>query len=300
MKITMIGMGAVGAVVGKRLGEFLGFENMECIADSQRKSRYEKNGISINGERINFHFVTPENAGKSDLVIIATKNLQLKDVLVQIEKAIGPETTILSLLNGIQSEQELSEKFGKEKVLYGYIVNLSSTNEKGNITCGHEGTIYFGEDSNEITPRVSEIKKLFDNAKVNSVVPEDIHLSQWKKFLLNVSCNTISALCRQTYKEFRNEITQDVVRQCAREVVAVANKMGIALTDEMIEENIRMTSSLNDEGKTSMFQDVEAKRRTENDYFCGTIVKLGKELGIQTPVCDLLHKLIKCTESAWD
>ena len=88
MKITMIGMGAVGAVVGKRLGEFLGFENMECIADSQRKSRYEKNGISINGERINFHFVTPENAGKSDLVIIATKNLQLKDVLVQIEKAI--------------------------------------------------------------------------------------------------------------------------------------------------------------------------------------------------------------------
>ena len=138
MKITMIGMGAVGAVVGKRLGEFLGFENMECIADSQRKSRYEKNGISINGERINFHFVTPENAGKSDLVIIATKNLQLKDVLVQIEKAIGPETTILSLLNGIQSEQELSEKFGKEKVLYGYIVNLSSTNENGNITCGHE------------------------------------------------------------------------------------------------------------------------------------------------------------------
>ena len=300
MKIAMIGMGAVGAVVGKRLGEFLGFENMECIADSQRKSRYEKNGISINGEKINLHFVTPENAGKSDLVIIATKNLQLKDVLVQIEKAIGPETTILSLLNGIQSEQELSEKFGKEKVLYGYIVNLSSTNENGNITCGHEGTIYFGEDSNEITPRVSEIKKLFDNAKINSVVPEDIHLSQWKKFLLNVSCNTISALCRQTYKGFRNEITQDVVRQCAREVVAVARKMGIALTDEMIEENIRMTSSLNDEGKTSMFQDVEAKRRTENDYFCGTIVKLGKELGIQTPVCDLLHKLIKCTESAWD
>lgn len=300
MKVTMIGMGAVGAVVGKRLGEFLGFENMECIADSQRKSRYEKNGISINGEKISFNFVTPENAARSDLVIIATKNLQLKEVLVQIEKAVGPETTILSLLNGIQSERELSEKFGKEKVLYGYIVNLSSTNENGNITCGHEGTIYFGEDSNEITPRVSEIKKLFDDAKVNSVVPEDIHLSQWKKFLLNVSCNTISALCRQTYKGFRNEVTQDVVRQCAREVVAVANKMGIALTEEMIEENIRMTASLNDEGKTSMFQDVDARRKTENDYFCGTVVRLGKELGIQTPVCDLLHKLIKCTESAWD
>ena len=68
---------------------------------------------------------------------------------------------------------------------------------------------------------------------------------------------------------------------------------------EMIEENIRMTSPLNDEGKTSMFQDVEAKRKTENDYFCGTIVDLGKELGIETPVCALLQQLIKCVETAF-
>ena len=131
------------------------------------------------------------------------------------------------------------------------------------------------------------------------MVPEDIHLMQWKKFLLNVSCNTISALCHQTYKGFRNEVMQDLVRQCSNEVIQVANAKGIALTPEMTEDNIRMTAALNDDGKTSMFQDVEAKRKTENDYFCGTIVDLGKELGIETPVCALLQQLIKCVETAF-
>ncbi|MCQ2241001.1 ketopantoate reductase family protein [Treponema sp.] len=299
MKVTMIGMGAVGAVVGKRLNEFLGKENLECIADGSRLERYRNSGILINGERIDFNYVTPQEAQIADLVIIATKNLQLKEVLVQIEKSVGPNTAILSLLNGIQSEREIAEKYGAEKTLYGYIVSLSSTNEGGMITCGHEGTIYFGENDNSKSERILEIKKLFDDAKISSVIPEDIHLSQWKKFLLNVSCNTISALCRQTYKGFRNEVTQNLVRQCAREVVKIANAKGIALTEEMIEDNIRMTAALNDDGKTSMFQDVEAKRKTENNYFCGTIVRLGKELGIETPVCTLLQQLVECVEAAF-
>lgn len=92
---------------------------------------------------------------------------------------------------------------------------------------------------------------------------------------------------------------QDLVRQCSNEVIQVANAKGIALTPEMTEDNIRMTAALNDDGKTSMFQDVEAKRKTENDYFCGTIVDLGKELGIETPVCALLQQLIKCVKTAF-
>lgn len=299
MKVTMIGMGAVGAVVGKRLNEYLGSENLECIAEGKRLERYLSKGISVNGERIDFNYVAPENAKVADLIIIATKNLQLQEVLVQIEKSVGPNTVILSLLNGIQSEREIAEKYGEEKTLYGYIVNLSSTNEGSVITCGHEGTIYFGENDNSKSERVLEIKKLFDEAGVNSIIPDDIHLMQWKKFLLNVSCNTISALCRQTYKGFRNEVTQDLVRQCAREVVKIANAKGIALTEEMIEDNIRMTAALNDDGKTSMFQDVEAKRKTENNFFCGTIVRLGKELGIETPVCALLQQLIECVEGSF-
>ena len=169
-------MGAVGAVVGKRLNDFLGRGNLQCIAEGSRLERYRNSGITINGERIDFNYVTPQEAHVADLVIIATKNLQLKEVLVQIKNAVGPDTAILSLLNGIQSESDIAEVYGEEKTLYGYIVNLSSTNERGTITCGHEGTIYFGENDNSTSERVLEIKKLFDDAKVNCVVPEDLSL----------------------------------------------------------------------------------------------------------------------------
>lgn len=295
MKVTMIGMGAVGAVVGKRLNEYSGCQ-LTCLATKERKLRYEKNGIFINGEKINFNFVEPENASPADLIIIATKNLQLYQVMEQIKTSVGSQTIILSLLNGIQSEMELCKAFGEEKVLYGYIVNLSSTNLDGKITCGHEGTIVFGENSNERTQRINLIEKLFNDAKVPCNIPEDIHLAQWKKFLLNVSCNTISGLCRAPYVAFKSEVTKNLVRQCSDEVIKIANAKGIKLTPQMTEENIEMVANLNPDGMTSMFQDMCAKRKTENDYFCGTVVRLGNELGIPTPVCQLLHDLVECSE----
>ncbi len=295
MKIAMIGMGAVGAVTGKRLLECRDCE-LVCIADQNRKKRYEKDGIWINGEKVDFEFCVPENLDPCDYVIIATKNIGFDVAVEQIKKAVGPETVILSLLNGIQSEMDLEKAFGEEKVLYGYIVNLSSTNVSGKITCGHEGTIVFGEKSNEKSARVLKLGEIFDKAGILYQIPEDIQLMQWKKFLLNVSCNTISGLCRAHYDVFNDEITKNLVRMCCREVIAVARKMGIGLTEQMAEDNINMTASLNPDGMTSMFQDMSAGRKTENDYFCGTVVNLGKKLGIETPVCYLLWQLVKCAE----
>lgn len=295
MKIGMIGMGAVGAVTGKRLLECADCE-LVCVADHERKARYEKDGIWINGERVNFEFCEPEKLEPCDYVIIATKNTGFETALKQIKKAVGPETVILSLLNGIQSELDLAEAYGEEKVLYGYIVNLSSANSGGKIELGHEGTIVFGEKSNEKSQRVLKLAEIFDRAGILYQIPEDIRLMQWKKFMLNVSCNTVSGLCRAHYDVFNDEITKNLVRMCCREVIAVANKCGIALTEQMAEDNINMTASLNPDGMTSMFQDMSAGRKTENDFFCGTVVKLGKELGIETPVCYLLWQLVKCAE----
>lgn len=299
-KIAMIGMGAVGAIVGKALMGVLGKENVECICEGERKARYEKDGICINGERQDFNYVTPEDVKPADLVIIATKNLQMDQVLVQIKNAVGPDTTILSLLNGIQSEKDLEEVYGKERVIYGFIIGLSSVHEKNNIICTDTGTIVYGENDNSKSDRIKAIGELFNKAGQKSKNPDDIHLEQWKKYLMNVTCNTITALCRAPYGTFKNEVLCDVVRQAAREVIAVANAEGVALNMDHMETNIRIMDSIDPKGKTSMFQDIEAKRKTENAWFCGTVVKLGKKYGIETPTCALLEKLVAVTEAAWE
>lgn len=298
--VAMIGMGAVGAIVGEALVKVLGKDNVECICEGERKARYDKDGILINGIRQDFKYVTPEDVKTADLVIIATKNLQMDQVLVQIKNAVGPDTTILSLLNGIQSEKELEAVYGMERVIYGFIIGLSSVHEKNNIICSDTGTIVYGERDNSKSERILAIGKLFDEAGQKSRNPDDIHLEQWKKYLMNVTCNTVTSLCRAPYGTFKNEVLCDVVRQAAKEVIAVANAEGVALNMDHMEVNIKIMDSIDPRGKTSMYQDIEARRKTENGWFCGTVVKLGAKYGIPTPTCALLEKLIEITEAGWE
>lgn len=295
----MIGMGAVGAVVGKNLLSCLDSSSLYCIAQGERLERYKKDGIFINGEKQNFNFVKPEDAKPVDLVIIATKNLQLAEILPQIKNAVGQNTTILSLLNGIQSERDIAAVYGEEKILYSFIVGLSSVHEGNNIICTDTGTIVFGEKSNEKTERVKAIEELFEQAKQKHRVPADIQLDLWKKYLMNVTCNTITSLCRAPYGAFNHDVLNDLVRDASKEVIAVANAEGIALTPQMCEDNINIMLTIDPKGKTSMFQDVEAKRKTENQWFCGTVVELAKKHGIETPICSLLQRLVAITELSW-
>lgn len=293
--VAIVGLGAVGAVVGRQLEKVLGSQ-LYCVVDEERKARYEKNGIYINGEKINFNYVTPENLPQTDLVIIATKNLQLQEALVAIKNAVGPQTMILSLLNGIQSESEITELYGAEKTLYGFIINLDSLNLSGKITCTTTGDVVFGEKSNEKTPRIQSVAELFEKAGVNYKIPENIRFEMWKKFLINTTFNSLGAITRSTYGGFNFEVMQDLARKVGSEVIAVANAEGIPLTKQMLEDDIKMTAGYNPVGKCSMLQDMEAERLTENDYFCGTVVRLGAKHNISTPYCQFLGQLLEGTE----
>lgn len=297
--VALIGLGAVGATVAQELKTVLN-DNLTIIVDKERKLRYQKNGIFINGEKQDFNLVTPEEAKPADLVIIATKNLQVTQALSSIKNAVGTETAILSLLNGIQSESEIEAVYGKEKTLYGFIIDLNSINLNGKIQCDHYGKIVFGEKNNQRTERINQIEELFKASKTDYKIPENIQLDMWKKYLINVCFNSLGALCRSPYGGFANESMQALVRKIGKEVVQVANAEGIALQDQMIEDNIKKNLTYNPLGKCSMLQDVEAGRKTENNWFCGTVVRLGKKHCIETPNCQFIWELIEGTEYAAD
>lgn len=293
--VGIIGMGAVGAVVGEQLQKVLG-NNLFCIMDSERKRKYFDSGIFINDKRVDFNYVTPEEVPVCDLIIIATKNLHLEAAVKNIKNAAGPDTVILSLLNGIQSERDIESSFGINSCFYGFIIDLQSINLFGNISCYGKGCIVFGEKDNSESERLLAVKSLFDKCGIKYRVPENIQLDMWKKFLINTMFNSLGAITRSPYGGFRFDCMQDASRKIGREVVKIANAEGIALTEQMIEEDIEKNLSYNPKGKCSMLQDMEACRNTENDFFCGTIVKLGKKHNIPTPYCEFLWDLLKGTE----
>ncbi|MDY0289037.1 MAG: ketopantoate reductase family protein [Sphaerochaeta sp.] len=297
--VTIIGSGAVGAMYGLRLRNLLGKENVIFLADENRRARYAKEPLYLNGKRADFTFVDPKDAQASDLVILATKNLQLEEAVRQIECAVGEGTVILSLLNGIESEVRLSEAYGEAHVLYAFAVGLNSTHVGNNIDFSEEGRIVFGEKDNSSSGRVQAICSLFERSLIRYVVPKDIRVELWKKFMLNTAFNTISALCRATYGDLKQESVKTLAWRASKEVQAVGEKEGVFLTDAMIEDNYAIVTALGYDGKTSMCQDMEAQRKTENGWFCSAVVRLGKKHVIPTPTCEVLSLLVEASEGVY-
>ncbi|MBQ4235585.1 MAG: ketopantoate reductase family protein, partial [Treponema sp.] len=144
------------------------------------------------------------------------------------------------------------------------------------------------------------IHQLFEAAHIVHKIPENIRLEMWKKLLMNTVFNSIGAICRSTFAGFNFPVMQSLVRKIGNEVIQVANAEGFPLTSEHLDENLRLTCNYTPAGKCSMLQDIEAGRKTENAFFCGTISKLGKVHGIPTPYCEFLSELIEGTELARD
>lgn len=295
-QITIIGCGAVGALYGLRLHTLLGAKHVCFVCDSERKKRYEKEGLFINEERAPFRYVTANQTQISDLVIIATKNHHLEQAIELIKGSVGPGTAILSLLNGIDSENRLIEVFGKEHVLYGFAVGLNSTHIGNTITYTKEGKIVLGEHDNQDSERLQKICSLFEKAGIAYTVPEDIHVEQWNKFMLNTTYNTLSSLLEATYGDLDQAPIWMLAQQISKEVQAVARRENVILPDELIEKNHAIITSLGFEGKTSMCQDLQAKRPTENSWFCKTVIRLGEKHQIPTPTCRILSALVEAKE----
>lgn len=295
-QITIIGCGAVGALYGLRLHNLLGTEHVCFAMDTDRKKRYEETGLLINNERSSFRYVTHDELQVSDLVIIATKNHHLEEAISLIQGAVGPSTALLSLLNGIDSEKRLAEEFGQEHVLYGFAVGLNSTHIGNTITYTKEGKIVLGEHDNQDSERLQKICSLFEKAGIAYTVPEDIHVEQWNKFMLNTTYNTLSSLLEATYGDLDQAPIWMLAQQISKEVQAVARRENVILPDELIEKNHAIITSLGFEGKTSMCQDLQAKRPTENSWFCKTVIRLGEKHQIPTPTCRILSALVEAKE----
>ncbi len=144
-RIALIGLGAMGVFFAPRLYEIFG-ENFYVIAEGERKKRLEDKGVTINGCNYKFPIATPEEKGKpADLILIGVKGYIFEQAMKDIENQVGENTLILSLLNGVDSEEKLIEKFGEEHVLYAFM-RMSIVMKDGKAAFDpYWGKIHFGE-----------------------------------------------------------------------------------------------------------------------------------------------------------
>ncbi len=290
-KVILCGLGAVGTVYADKLQRF-DEKNFRVLVDEERLKRYMANPISFNGNKLNFHYITPDTEDfKADLIIIATKMTGLDDAIKNIKNFIYENTIIIPLLNGVTSEELIADAYGWDKVLYAYFIGHSSVRTGNTIVHDDVNTFVFGADK-EPDERVERVKEFFDRTKINYKVPEDIRHSLWCKYMLNVASNPTTALLRMTFGEMlENKYFMQLAINIMKEVQAVAKAEGVRNTTTMIDETIAHLHTMIPGGKTSMLQDVEAGKHTEIDMFAGTMIELGEKHNIHTPYCSFLKEM---------
>ena len=290
--IILCGCGAVGSVYADIFSKCPKI-NFRVLVNEERLKRYKVNPIIFNGIPLQLNYILPSEVDfKADLIIIATKMSGLSDALSQMENFVAEDTVILPLLNGVMSEEIVAAKYGRNKVLYSYFIGHSAVRVGNSITQDGVNTIVFGSDCPADVENVSRVKSLFDACKVNYSIPEDIKHSLWLKFMLNVCANPTTALFRANFGQMRsNPLHMNIALKILREVQLVAKAEGIKNSDMLVDETLDHLKLIAPQGKTSMLQDVEAGRKTENDIFAKTVVALAKKHAIDTPYCSVISEL---------
>jgi 2-dehydropantoate 2-reductase len=298
--VYLSGLGAVGATYASLFYD-KGKHSIKVIVDEERFSRYQRDCIHLNGKRYDFDYVLPQQASEpADLIIIAVKGGQLQESIDNIRPFVGRDTILMSLLNGISSEDVLEQAFGQEKILHAFCVATDAVREGTRIQFSKYGQIVFGDHYDRHSEKVEAVKALFDSNNVPYRVPNDIRREQWWKFMMNVGINQLSAILRASYGVFTDiEEAQKLLFMACREVLPIASREGITLTEEDIAGFIPIFKQLAPDSKTSMLQDVEAGRKTEVESFALAVIALGKKHGIPTPVNDVLYYMIRTIEKTY-
>lgn len=294
--VLICGIGAVGSIYANRINDY-NSESLRILVDKDRLDNYNKNPKIFNGKPLHFKYVLPDSKDfKADLIIIATKFDGLFDAIKNIKNFINDDTIILSLLNGVTSEELIAEKYGWKHTLLSYFIGHSAMREGNNITHDGVGTVVFGvKDKNQTDAEdVESVKNYFDKVGLDYKTPEDMHRSLWLKYMLNVSSNQPSAILKMTFGDMQsNKKFMSFFSEIINEVQMIAKAEGVKNTDTMIDEAVTIFNKMIPEGKTSMLQDVEAGRKTEVDMFAGTMIELGQKHNIPTPYNQVMKDMIE-------
>jgi 2-dehydropantoate 2-reductase len=297
-KVAILGAGAMGAYFAARFFDTPGFSTV-VVARGQRHSRLQRDGLVVNGRAYTIPVAHPdEETSTADLIIVALKHHHLAETVHDLRSLVGEQTTILSVMNGLDSEQIIGSLYGMDKVLYAVSVGIDAVRQGNQIRYTKPGLHYFGEATNtRISPRVRRVQRAFERAGIPHETPPDMLRMLWWKFMVNVGTNQASAVMRAPYGVFQaSPQARALMEALMHEVILLAAAAGVNVVAQEIQDWYTVLDTLSPQGKTSMLQDIEARRQTEAEIFGGKVVELGKMYGIPTPVNETVWRIIQVLE----
>ena len=293
MNVLVMAAGAVGGYFGSVMAEK---HDVVLVARNEHLKAIQEKGLQVQS-KTSGNFISlatavarPEEGYVADIVLYCVKAYHNDSACDVIAPAVGPETTVLTLQNGIGSGDFLSNRFGEERVLLGAAYIEASRGNPG-ITEEHGGgcRIALGEKHGMITRRTKTVSELLKRSNIDHEVSGDIMSALWKKLVFITALSGMTCLARARFEQvLDNPQTYELAIQVMSETKAVADAEGIDLPANIVETTMADFMSHKSELVSSMHQDLLSGRPLEVNVINGAVSQMGKIHNVSTPINDII------------
>ena len=325
--IRFIGAGALGLLFADQMRQKLtDTDHLEFVMDAERAARHSKDIYTINQREVHFRMITPEQAaeeGVADLILVGVKYPQFSSAMDTMETSVGENTIIISMMNGVDSEELLGRRFGREKVLFNVSQGMDAQRYGTSLTYTQHGYLYVGiptaeqlcgldaedpltteqaaELHRELAAKLDAACRIFEETGVSYVREDNILYRLWSKFMLNVGCNQVCMVANKGYGPCleHESLEYALMTGAMREVCVLAQAKGIPIGEKELAEYVALEKTLDPNAIPSMGQDRRQKRRSEVEMFAGAVIRMGQEFGLDMPVNEYLRRRVHEIEAEY-
>ncbi|MDM0052228.1 2-dehydropantoate 2-reductase [Variovorax sp. J22R115] len=280
MRFLVVGAGALGGYFGGRLLE--AGEDVTFLLRPRRAAQLAKTGLVIKSPRGDLTLPSPPSVqaegigGPYDVVVVGCKAYDLAETMNSFAPAVGPNTAILPLLNGMRHLDELAERFGREHVLGGLGMISAVLDDAGSVL--HLSDVHgltYGELDGSRSPRMHALNAAFAKARFDGVASDNVLQDMWEKWMLIASAASMTCLMRATVGDIVRSGGTDLANGMVQECVAIARHNGFAPRAVAIERARAILTAADSMMTASMFKDIERGAPIEADHIVGDLLRRG-------------------------
>ena len=309
-KICVAGVGAVGTILASLLGRKYP-ERLSLVARGGRAASMKEEGIRLHsqfyGEVIGHAArieADPALLGVQDIIFLCVKNYSLGQMMESLRPAVGPETVLVPVMNGIEAGDILRAAFPGNPVCDGVIYTTTGSNPDYSATqTGPYTYLFIGSKSPDAEAQAAAdgVYELLKEAGLDARRAEDIELEIWQKYILNCAYNTITARHLACTKDLRARADlQEDLKGLLTEAYHVAEREGVKIPADIAEQKFTfIMTGQSPDATSSMKRDVEAKRPIENDAFAGAILRKSHQYGLAAPVTERYYRELEEITAAY-
>jgi 2-dehydropantoate 2-reductase len=300
MKIAVMGAGGQGGLFGGLL--WRAGEDVTLVARGRHLEAIKSQGLTLKTAEPTAFIVDiaatddPAAVGQVDLLLFCVKMYHLEAAAVDAGPLVGPDTVILPVQNGIVAPDRLGEIFGADRVLGGVSYHQGTVEGPGVISYGRvKGNLYLGELGGGSSPRTDSIGSVLDDAGIDAEVHTNIRVAMWRKFVLICATGGVLAYYRKPIGPVLDDPDgRALLLGAMEEVESVARARGIGLPEAAAESTLAFIENNSaPDTRSSQLEDILAGRKLELEWLNGEVVRLGRELGIPTPLNLRIYEALK-------